>query len=66
MIRGAPVGVAVSVVDGAGSAIISNNLIAGADRGAIVGMRWAERASGDLSQTGAEQFPHLTIANNRV
>lgn len=66
VIRGAPVGVAVSVVDGAGSAIIGNNVIAGADRGAIVGMRWAERASGDLSQSGAEQFPHLTIANNRV
>jgi len=66
VIRGAPVGVAVSVVDGAGSAIISNNLIAGAERGAIVGMRWAERASDDLLHTSAGQFPHLTIANNRV
>ncbi len=66
VIRGAPVGIAVSVVDGAGSAVISDNLIAGADKGAVVGMRWAEPATGDLALTGARGYPHLTVERNRV
>ena len=66
IIRGAPIGVAVSVVEGAGSVVISDNLISGADRGAILGMRWSDRASGDLAHTGAEAFPHLMIERNRV
>src|SRR6185436_12885977 len=66
VIRGAPVGVAVSVADGAGSAVIADNLISGATRGAVVGMRWAETASGDLAKTGAAKFPHLLVERNRV
>jgi len=66
VIRRAPVGIAVSVVKGAGSAVISDNLIAGAEDGAILGMRWAETASGDLAKTGADRFPHLLIERNRV
>lgn len=66
VIRRAPVGIAVSVVEGAGSAVISDNLIAGANRGAILGMRWAQTVSGDLAESGAEKFPHLLIERNRV
>ena len=66
VIRGAPVGIAVSVVEGSGAAVISDNLIAGADLGAILGMRWTDKASGDLARTGAEAFPHLMIERNRV
>jgi uncharacterized secreted repeat protein (TIGR03808 family) len=66
VIRRAPVGVAVSVVEGAGSALISDNLISGADKGAVVGMRWAETASGDLAKGGAQKFPNLLIERNRV
>jgi uncharacterized secreted repeat protein (TIGR03808 family) len=66
VIRRAPVGIAVSVVEGAGAAVISDNLIAGADKGAILGMRWAKTASGDLAESGAEKFPHLLIERNRV
>ena len=66
VIRRAPVGVAVSVVEGAGSAVISDNLIAGADQGAVVGMRWAEMASGDLARTGAGKYPQLLVERNRV
>ena len=65
VIRRAPVGIAVSVVEGSGSAVISDNLISGADRGAVVGMRWADAASGDLARSGAEAFPHLMIERNR-
>jgi uncharacterized secreted repeat protein (TIGR03808 family) len=66
VIRRSPIGVAVSVVEGSGSAVISDNLIAGAERGAVVGMRWADRASGDLARSGAEAFPHLLVERNRV
>ena len=66
VIRRAPVGIAVSVVEGAGVAVISDNLISGATDGAIRGMRWAEPASGDLALGGADAFPHLTIERNRI
>ncbi|MCB1489799.1 MAG: TIGR03808 family TAT-translocated repetitive protein [Bauldia sp.] len=66
VIRDAPVGIAVSVVEGASAVLINDNLISGASEGAIVGMRWSERASGDLALSGAEEFPHVTIARNRA
>ena len=66
LIRRAPLGIAVSVVDGAGSAVISDNLISGAERGAVVGMRWGEEASGDLARSGADAYPHLLVERNRV
>ncbi len=66
VIRGCPVGVGVTVVEGAGAALISNNLISGADKGAILGMRWAEVVTGDLAEGGAEDYPHLAIAGHSV
>ncbi|HVY20428.1 MAG TPA: TIGR03808 family TAT-translocated repetitive protein [Bauldia sp.] len=66
VIRRAPLGIAVSVAEGAGSAVISDNLIAGANEGAIVGMRWTETATGDLAQSGADRYPHLLVERNRV
>jgi uncharacterized secreted repeat protein (TIGR03808 family) len=66
VIRQSPVGIAVSVVEGVGSAVISDNLIAGASQGAIVAMRWEEPASGDLALSGARGFPHLLVERNRV
>lgn len=66
VIRDSSVGIAVSVVEGAGAAMISDNLISGADRGAIVGMRWSEPASGDLALSGAEDFPNVTVSRNRA
>jgi uncharacterized secreted repeat protein (TIGR03808 family) len=66
VIRRAPIGIAVSVVEGSGSAVISDNLIAGAERGSVIGMRWADQASGDLARSGAEAFPHLLVERNRI
>ena len=65
VIRRAPIGFVVSVVEGGGPALIANNLIAGASDGAVIGMRWAERASGDLTRD-AGGFPQLTVAGNRI
>lgn len=66
VVREAGIGVAVSVVDGAGSALIASNLIAGSKRGAILGMDHHKAVSGDLALGGAERYPQLTIANNRT
>jgi uncharacterized secreted repeat protein (TIGR03808 family) len=66
VIRGCPVGVGVTVVEGSGPAVISHNLIAGAERGAILGMRWADVVTEDLAESGAAEFPHLTIDGNSV
>ncbi len=59
-------GISVTVAEGAGPAVISDNIIARPARDAIIGKRWLERASGDLAQHGGEQFPHLTIRDNTV
>jgi uncharacterized secreted repeat protein (TIGR03808 family) len=64
IIRRAPVGIAVSVVDGAGTALISGNLFSETTGGAIVGFRWNDKATGELID-GADTFDHLTIAGNR-
>ena len=66
VIRRAPLGIAVSVVEGAGSAVISDNLISGAGKGAVVGMSWDKAATGDLALNGAKDFPKLLVERNRI
>ena len=66
VVRDAGYGIAVSVVNGAGDASISGNVIAGARLGAIVGMEWHKAVTGDLTKDGAARYPQLTIANNRA
>jgi uncharacterized secreted repeat protein (TIGR03808 family) len=66
VVREAGIGIAVSVVPGAGAAAITGNLIAGAKLGAIVGMEWAKAVTGDLSKEGAARYPQLTIADNQA
>jgi uncharacterized secreted repeat protein (TIGR03808 family) len=64
VIRRAGTGIAVSVVEGAGAAVISGNMISQTPNGAIVGHRWGKPATGDLALPGAAGFAHLTIAAN--
>ncbi len=66
VVREAGSGVAVSVVAGAGVAVISGNLFAGTTRGAIVGMEWHKAVTGDLALAGAERYPQLKISGNQV
>jgi uncharacterized secreted repeat protein (TIGR03808 family) len=66
LVREAGFGVAVSVVKGAGVAVISNNLFAGTTRGAIVGVEWKKPVTGDLALSGAERYPQLKISGNQV
>lgn len=65
VIRKAGEGIAVSVADGAGTAVVTDNLIEGAARG-VVGYRWSDRATDDLAGDDAPSFAHLLVERNRV
>jgi hypothetical protein len=66
VIRKAGTGIAVSVVEGTGSAIVTDNAIDGAALGAIVGYRWSEPATGDLAAGAGNGFRNLTVERNQV
>ena len=65
IIRRAPVGIAVSVADGVGTAVIANNLIEATPGGAIAGFLWNKQASSDLID-GPGRYSHLSISANRA
>jgi uncharacterized secreted repeat protein (TIGR03808 family) len=65
VVRASDVGIAVSVVPGAGSAVIADNLISGARRGAILGMNHHTPVTGELAND-AGRFAQLAISGNRV
>lgn len=65
LVRNSPIGCAVSVVEGAGSALISGNIFEETRTAAIAGFRWNERTTDDLA-TASESYPHLTIERNRT
>jgi twin-arg-translocated uncharacterized repeat protein len=64
IVRKSPIGIAVTVVEKSGAAVISDNLFSDTPDGAIVGFRWKEKATGDLVEDVGGQ-PHLTISGNR-
>ena len=66
VVRNSDIGVAVSVVPGAGTALIANNVISGTPRGAIVGMDHHTPVTGDLAKEGAGKYAHLSLSGNRV
>jgi uncharacterized secreted repeat protein (TIGR03808 family) len=66
VIRKAGTGIGVSVVEGTGSAVISDNVIDGAENGAIIGHRWAKPATGDLASLKKSGFANLTVERNHV
>ena len=65
VVRDAKEGFAVSMVEGAGSALIADNVIDGAER-AVVGYRWREAATGDLAANEGTRRGHLTVERNMV
>jgi uncharacterized secreted repeat protein (TIGR03808 family) len=66
VIRNAFVGVGVSVVSGAGTALVNNNMISETPRGAVVGLDHAQPITPDLSAEGAQRFAHVVIGTNAV
>lgn len=65
LVRQSPVGCAVTVVEEAGSAMITGNIFEDTPDGAIAGYRWNERTTGDLA-TESANYAHLTIEQNRT
>ena len=66
VIRNAFVGVGVSVVPGAGTALVNNNMISGTPRGAVVGLDHARAITTDLSAGGAQQYAQIVVGTNAV
>jgi len=66
VVRKAGTGIAISVVAGTGSAVLSDNLFEATENGAIVGHEWTKPVTGDLALDGASAFRNLTIERNRV
>jgi uncharacterized secreted repeat protein (TIGR03808 family) len=66
VVRTSPIGIAISVAPGAGSALVADNLIAGATTGAVIGMEDGKAVTGDLAREDGSRFAQLTITGNRV
>lgn len=66
VIRKALAGIGVSVVPGAGTALVNNNMISETPRGAVVGLDHARAVTSDLSADGAQRFAQVVIGGNAV
>ncbi|WP_438278259.1 TIGR03808 family TAT-translocated repetitive protein [Nitrobacter sp.] len=66
VIRKAFIGIGVSVVDGAGTALVSNNVISDTPRGAVVGLDHARPMTPDLAADGAAKYAQIAINANLV
>jgi uncharacterized secreted repeat protein (TIGR03808 family) len=66
VIRNAFVGIGVSVAPGAGTALVNNNMISQAPRGAVVGLDHARPVTPDLSADGAQRFAQVVVGTNAV
>lgn len=66
VIRKAPIGIAVSVVNGAKSTSITNNIFDEISRGAIIGHEWKKPVTKDLALVKKSRYSHLQIAGNIV
>lgn len=66
VIRKAPIGCAVSVADGAGTAVITDNVFQQTPDGAVLGFEWDKKVSGELATGGQARYPQLTVERNRI
>jgi uncharacterized secreted repeat protein (TIGR03808 family) len=66
VIRNAFVGVGVSVTSGAGTALVSSNMVSDAPRGAVVGLDHARPITPDLTTEGAPRFAQVVVGTNAV
>jgi uncharacterized secreted repeat protein (TIGR03808 family) len=66
VVRNAFVGIGVSVAPGAGTALVSNNLISGSGRAAIAGLDHAKVVTDDLGADGTSRFAQIVLGVNAV
>ena len=64
VVRKAPVGCAVSVADGAGTAVITDNVFQETAEGAVLGFQWEKKVSDEMA--GGAPYKQLTVERNRV
>ena len=50
----------------AGPTVITDNIIDGTLKGAIIGQRWSDPVTGDLASLGNAGYAHLTVERNRA
>lgn len=66
VIRNTFVGIGVSVVPGAGTALVHSNMIAEAPRGAVVGLDHSRPITTDLTGDGAQRYAQVAVGANTV
>ncbi|WP_454848554.1 TIGR03808 family TAT-translocated repetitive protein [Rhizobium binxianense] len=66
VVRKAPVGCAVSVADGAGTAVITDNVFQEVTDGAVLGFQWEKKVSDELAHGGGPPYAQLTVERNRI
>ena len=66
VIRKAFAGIGVTVTAGAGTALVNNNMISEASRGAVVGLDHARAITADLSADGAQRYAQVVVGSNAV
>ncbi|MGJ4891179.1 TIGR03808 family TAT-translocated repetitive protein [Bradyrhizobium sp. HKCCYLRH3099] len=66
VIRNALAGVGLSVFPGGGTALVTNNIISGTPRGAVIGLDHIKPVTPDLTQDTAQRYAQLTVTGNAV
>jgi uncharacterized secreted repeat protein (TIGR03808 family) len=66
VIRNSYIGIGVSTVPGAGTALVNNNLISGSAHSAIVGLDHARPVTGDLGKESASRFAQIVLGGNAI
>ncbi len=66
VIRRAFIGIGVSAGAGAGTALVDNNVISDAPRGAVVGLDHFRPVTADLTRSGAERLAQVVLGTNQV
>lgn len=66
IIRKCGEGIAVTVVEGAGKAVINSNVLSENIKGAILGHRWADVVTRDMATSGNQGIATLTVEHNQA
>lgn len=66
IVRNAGQGMAISVVDGVGKAIVTGNVFDDIETGAIFGQEWAKIVTDDMTKHGNQGFDTLTVERNEA
>ena len=66
VVRNAAIGIGVSAVPDAGTALVGNNLISGSSRAAIAGLDHAKVITEDLGAQGASRLAQIVLGVNAI